>query len=134
MTIGLCMVGSGGIASAHADALARAEQARRRWVVSRRPEAAEQFRSQWAFECSGIELEAALADDHVDLVMITSPNQLHAEQAARALAAGKHVIVEIPAALGVVDCERLRSLAKSVGRRIFVCHTMRSFPAIREVR
>jgi 2-hydroxy-4-carboxymuconate semialdehyde hemiacetal dehydrogenase len=134
MTIGLCMVGSGGIASAHADALARAEQVRRRWVVSRRPEAAEQFRSQWAFECSGIELEAALADDHVDLVMITSPNQLHAEQAARALAAGKHVIVEIPAALGVADCERLRSLAQSVGRRLFVCHTMRSFPAIRELR
>jgi 2-hydroxy-4-carboxymuconate semialdehyde hemiacetal dehydrogenase len=105
-----------------------------RWVVSRRPEAATQFGARWAFERSGIALGEALADEHVGLVLITSPSQLHAEQAAQALAAGKHVIVEIPAALGLDECERLESLARSVGKRVFVCHTMRSFPAIRELR
>ena len=134
MGVGVCVVGSGAIASAHADALARADHVRRRWVISRRPEAAEQFREEWAFERSGIALEDALADDHVDVVLITSPNQVHAEQAAQALEAGKHVVVEIPAALSIAACERLGALARSVGKRLFVCHTMRSFPAIRELR
>ena len=134
MTFGVCVVGSGGIASAHADALSRTDGVSMRWVVSRRPEAARQFGAQWAFERSGIALGEALADEHVDVVLITSPSQLHAEQVEQALAAGKHVIVEIPAALSLGDCERLESLARSVGKRVFVCHTMRSFPAIRELR
>jgi len=134
MTVGVCVVGSGGIASAHADALARVNQVRRRWVVSRRLEAAERFRGEWGFERSGVALDDALADEHVDVVVITSPNQVHAAQAAQALEAGKHVVVEIPAALSVADCENLGALARSVGRRLFACHTMRSFPAIRELR
>jgi 2-hydroxy-4-carboxymuconate semialdehyde hemiacetal dehydrogenase len=134
VTVGVCVVGSGGIASAHADALAHTDDVRRRWVISRRPDAAEQFRQEWAFERGGIALEDALADDHVDVVLIASPNQVHAKQAAQALDAGKHVIVEIPAALNIADCERLEALARSVGKRLFVCHTMRSFAAIRELR
>lgn len=134
MALGVCIVGSGGIASAHADALARATGVRRRWALSRRAETAEKFRAEWAFELSGIALDDALADDAVDVVLIASPNQVHAEQATQALDAGKHVIVEIPAALGIADCERLSSLARNVGKRVLVCHTMRSFPAIRELR
>ena len=134
MTLGVCVVGTGGIASAHADALAHADNIRRRWVVSRRAEAAERFRDEWTFERSGIALGDALVDDQVDVVLIASPNQVHADQAAQALGAGKDVIVEIPAALSLADCERLSSLARDVGKRVFVCHTMRSFPAIRELR
>ena len=134
MTLGVALVGSGGIASAHADALTRLGRVRLRRVVSRRTEAAAQFGQAWSFERSGTALAEALSDDLVDVVIITSPSQLHAEQAAAALGADKHVIVEIPVALCVADCERLRALARSVGRRVLVCHTMRSFPAIREMR
>jgi len=134
MALGVCVVGSGGIASAHADAFAHANDVRRRWVVSRRAEAAERFRAEWAFERSGVALDDAFADDAVDVVLIASPNQVHAEQATQALEAGKDVIVEIPVALGIADCERLGTLARDVGKRVFVCHTMRSFPAIRELR
>lgn len=130
----MCLVGTGGIASAHSIALSHRSSIRLRWVVSRTPEAAERFREQWAFEHSGINLDDALADDDVDVVLITSPNQVHAEQAVRALEARKHVIVEIPAALDVADCARIEQLAQAVERRVFVCHTMRSFPAIREMR
>lgn len=133
MLTGVCLIGSGGIASAHADALARAG-VRRRWVVSRRSEAAEHFGGEWGFDHSGTSLEDAFADEEVDVVIIASPSQVHAEQAALALRAGKHVIVEIPAALTLEDCDRLGALAEQVSRRVFVCHTMRSFPAVREVR
>lgn len=134
MELGVCLVGTGGIASAHADALRGVHAARLRWVVARRREAAEQFATRWGFEEDGTELADALADDHVAVVLIASPSQLHAEQAAQSLEAGKHVIVEIPAALGLEDCERLERLALEFERRLFVCHTMRSFPALHEVR
>lgn len=134
MAIGVCLIGSGGIASSHADALARVSSVRRRWVVSRRSEAAQLFCDERGFESSGTSLEEALVDDLVDVVIITSPSEVHTEQATLALEAGKHVIVEIPAALSVADCDRLRSVSERVSRRVFVCHTMRSFPAVREVR
>jgi 2-hydroxy-4-carboxymuconate semialdehyde hemiacetal dehydrogenase len=52
----------------------------------------------------------------------------------QALNAGKHVIVEIPAALSLAEAQELSALSKRADRRVLVCHTMRSFPALREVR
>lgn len=134
MEPGICLVGTGGIASAHAEALARADRVVLRWVVGRTPEAAEQFAKRWRFARAGAALADALADEDVGIVIIASPSHLHFEQAAQSLRAGRHVIVEIPAALRLEDCEQLDRLAFAVGRRLVVCHTMRSFPALREVR
>ena len=39
-------------------------------------------------------LAAALADPDIGLVVIATPNQLHAPQAMAALEAGKHVVVD----------------------------------------
>lgn len=47
----------------------------------------------------------------VDVVSVTSPPRLHAEQAAAALAAGKHVICEKPLALDAEQAERLAAVA-----------------------
>ena len=130
----MCLVGSGGIASSHAAALSNRPELRRRCVVSRRASAAARFQDEWGFETSGVELEQALGDADVDVVIVTSPSEVHAEQTVLALEAGKHVIVEIPAALGLGDCMRVRDVATRASRRVFVCHTMRSFPAIRALR
>ena len=52
-------------------------------------------------------LDALLDDDAVDVVHVTTPNALHAEQALAALAAGKHVVCEKPLATTVADAERM---------------------------
>ena len=44
-------------------------------------------------------LDGLLADPELDLIDICNPTHLHAETAIRALAAGKHVLVEKPIAL-----------------------------------
>jgi 2-hydroxy-4-carboxymuconate semialdehyde hemiacetal dehydrogenase len=132
--LGICVVGPGGIAGAHAKALRALGNTRFEWAVGETEASAARFAKEWEFARSTDDIEAALADGAVDVVLIASPNDLHFEQAAQALNAGKHVIVEIPVAMSQQDAEELEQLSRAVGRRLLVCHTMRSYPAIREVR
>jgi 2-hydroxy-4-carboxymuconate semialdehyde hemiacetal dehydrogenase len=131
---GLCLAGTGGIAGEHMKAFGALGGVTPRWVVSRTTEGAAQFAQTWNFPKSGVDLAAALADPAVDLVVITSPNDLHAGQALQSLEAGKHVIVEIPLATSIADAGRVAAAAKAASRRVLVCHSMRSYPGIREVR
>lgn len=53
-----------------------------------------------------------LLTGNIDLIVITTPNQLHVPMAREALAAGKHVVVEKPAAASSAEVEELRHLAE----------------------
>jgi 2-hydroxy-4-carboxymuconate semialdehyde hemiacetal dehydrogenase len=132
--LGFCVVGPGGIAGAHAKALRALGGCRFEWVVGRTQESSGRFAEEWEFARFTDDLEVALADGTVDVVLIASPNDLHFQQAARALQSRKHVIVEIPAAMSQRDAEELEQLRHKVNRQLLVCHTMRSYPAIRYVR
>ena len=132
--IGLCVVGAGAIAERHMQAYAQLGGVLPRWVVSPPESAAGEFARRWNFAQVGTELAPALADERVQLVHIASPSPLHSEQAVAALSAGKDVIVEIPVALSWPEAQRVVQVARQAGRRVWVCHTLRSTPAIRHVR
>jgi scyllo-inositol 2-dehydrogenase (NADP+) len=63
-------------------------------------------------------LEALLADPAVELVIVNTPNYTHFDYAKKALAAGKHVIVEKPFALTEAEGLELIALAKQVDKKI----------------
>jgi 2-hydroxy-4-carboxymuconate semialdehyde hemiacetal dehydrogenase len=132
--LGFCVVGPGGIAAAHAKALQALGGCRFEWVVGSSEASAARFARDWAFSRHTADLQFPLMDSSVDVVLIASPNQLHREQASRALEAEKHVIVEIPAAMSFEGATELQRLSERVNKRVLVCHTMRSYPAIREIR
>ena len=92
------------------------------------------FARRWKFAQAGTSVEPALADPLVQLALITSPSPLHSEQAVQALQAGKDVIVEIPVALSWPEAQNVAQVAAALGRRVWVCHTLRSTAALREVR
>lgn len=79
---------------------------------------------------------ALLADDAVDLVVIATPPVSHADLAALAVRAGRHVVVEKPLCLTVAEADRLLVLAAE-HRRMLTVHQNRrwdpDFVAVRRV-
>lgn len=70
-------------------------------------------------------LSDALADPAIDLVVIATPNTLHAPQAHAALDAGKHVIVDKPFTVTVEEAEGVMAHAERAGRLLSVFHNRR---------
>lgn len=58
------------------------------------------------------DIDALLALDEIDCIVIATPNDTHFELAAKALAAGKHVVVDKPVTLNAADAVALAQLAR----------------------
>ena len=71
------------------------------------------------------DLSSALADPAIDLVVIATPNDLHAPQAHQALEAGKHVVVDKPFTLTVDEARSVIAHAKSANKLLSVFHNRR---------
>ena len=71
------------------------------------------------------QLSDVLADPAVHLVVIATPNALHAQQAHAVLDAGKHVIVDKPFTVTVEEAERVSAKAERSGRLLSVFHNRR---------
>lgn len=71
------------------------------------------------------ELEPALADPGIALVVIATPNALHAPQAEAALKAGKSVVIDKPFAVTLDEARRLAALAETESRLLSVFHNRR---------
>ena len=69
--------------------------------------------------------DAVLADARVDLVVLATPHDTHAEMAVRALAAGKHVVVDKPMAITLADADRMVATARQHDRMLSVFHNRR---------
>lgn len=133
-SIGLCVIGGGAIAARHMQAFQQIGGVLPRWVVSDVEASAGDFARDWKFAQAGTSAEQALADPLVDLVLIASPSPLHSDQALLAMQAGKDVIVEIPVAMSWQAAQHVSQMAAALGRRVWVCHTLRSRQALRVVR
>lgn len=69
-------------------------------------------------------LDAVLADEAVDVVLIATPNDVHKEIAIRALEAGKHVVCEKPVTITSADFMEIVEVADRVNR-VFMVHQNR---------
>ncbi len=99
-----------------------------RWVIGRLPEPTAQFAAERGIAHHGVELDAALADDTLDAVVICTPHALHYAQALRTLQAGKHAIVEVPLTLSYPEACHLVEVAAAGGRQLSIPHISRYLP------
>src|SRR4051794_4312497 len=73
-------------------------------------------------------LDDLLADPEIDLIDVCNPTHLHPETALRALAAGKHVLVEKAIALKAADADAMVAAARKAGKLLMVAHVLPYFP------
>ncbi|UPW18738.1 oxidoreductase [Agarivorans sp. TSD2052] len=69
--------------------------------------------------------EQLIAHPEIDIVVIASPNAMHAQLAEQAMLSGKHVIVEKPLAINSEQCLHLQQLSEQTGRCLSVFHNRR---------
>ncbi|RUT72420.1 gfo/Idh/MocA family oxidoreductase [Flavobacterium cupreum] len=72
-----------------------------------------------------------ISDPEVDIVSIVTPPSLHAEMACAAMRAGKHVLLEKPAAINEADARQILETQKETGMIITVNHMIRYNPIIK---
>ena len=120
--IGVALVGYGYAGKTiHAPLIRAAKGLHLRTVVSSRPDDVHADLPD-VIVC---DLEAALADPAIGLVVVATPNDLHAPQAHAALDAGKSVVVDKPFALDVVQAQTLIDHAKRVNKTLSIFHCRR---------
>ncbi|MBA4258087.1 MAG: gfo/Idh/MocA family oxidoreductase [Chitinophaga sp.] len=67
----------------------------------------------------------------LDVVVIATPNGLHATQAIDAMQAGYHVLVEKPIALLTTDIDKMKTVAEQTGKQIFSVMQNRFNPPVK---
>jgi predicted dehydrogenase len=80
------------------------------------------------------DLEGVLRDPAIEVLSICTPTDTHLELTRRALAAGKHVLLEKPLARTVADGEELVRLGAAARGTLMIAHVVRFFPGYVAVR
>src|ERR1700694_1304967 len=130
--IGAAVVGTGFIGVVHVEALRRLGVQVHGVVGSSHARAAERA-AALGLPPASESVEAMLADPRVDVVHITTPNDLHFPQAAAALGAGKHVVCEKPLAMTSGESGELLRLAEASGLVHAVNFNIRFYPICRHL-
>ena len=77
--------------------------------------------------------DAFFADDRIDAVILAVPNEFHFIYAQKAIAAGKHVLVEKPLTNTLIEAETLLNLANEKSVVLMVGHNYRKSGFIRRM-
>lgn len=103
-------------------------------VGSRRAEAAESFAHEYEIPRAHSSYEALVEDPDVDIVYVATPHGRHFEDAALALQAGKHVLVEKAVTLDADEATALRDLAADADLLIMEAMWTRYLPHMARIR
>ncbi len=121
MSIGIGIIGTGGISQAHAQAYRDLAPAVRLVAVADIDESkAREAATQWGVERVFADYRELLALDAVDAVSICTATCAHSAPAIAALDAGKHVLVEKPMAATTAEARQMVDAADRSGKMLMV--------------
>jgi predicted dehydrogenase len=137
MRLGVGISGIGWCASQHIAAFQHNANTEVRWLHGR-----DEARTRATLARYGLSLPDATFTSHyedllgpdVDIVSITTPNHLHADQAVAAATAGKHIVLEKPTGLDVEELVRIRDAVRKAGVRTVVSFELRYNPYLKVAR
>jgi len=103
-------------------------------VASRDRARAEEYARQWEIPRAYGSYESLLADDEIEAVYISLPNNLHCEWSVRSLEAGKHVLCEKPMGKRAAEVEEAFDVAERSGLLLSEAFMYRHHPQARRLR
>ncbi len=133
-TLKVSMAGYGSIAEEHVIAFKKIGGISFGTLVGRRPQETADFAREHGFARYTFDYAEALKENESPVMVITTPNGLHYQMTRDALSAGKHVLLEVPAAMSYQETADLARRAQSAKRRVLVCHTFRFTPTMQNLR
>jgi predicted dehydrogenase len=133
-SIRAAIFGTGFMGRVHREAVRRVESVETAAIAGRNAEAARRLGEGFSVPTIAADYREILRDPSIDAVHICTPNAQHFPMAKNALLAGKHVLCEKPLATTVEEGDELVLLAKQKGLRNCVCHNLRYYPMVQQMR
>src|SRR5215475_10764693 len=128
-TIKVALVGAGAFGVKHLDGIKNIADVEVVSVIGRELDNTKEVAKRYGIAHAGTDLQDSLALKELDAVILCTPTQMHAAQAAACLKAGKHVQVEIPLADSLQGAQEVVALQKQTGLVAMCGHTRRFNPS-----
>jgi UDP-N-acetyl-2-amino-2-deoxyglucuronate dehydrogenase len=135
------LLGCGRISARHVEALVKnKDEAELVGVYDTVKELAEDRKKQYESLVEGSNVKVysdydqLLNSEDIDVVTIATISGYHAQQAIDCLNHNKHVLIEKPMALSIVDANRIIALGKKKNKKVCVSHQNRYNPAVQKLR
>jgi 2-hydroxy-4-carboxymuconate semialdehyde hemiacetal dehydrogenase len=125
----IALAGGGAFGEKHLDGLKNIDGVEVVSLVGRLQDKTEQMAAKYGIGHATTNYEEMLARSDVDAVILCTPTQMHADQAIKAMDAGKHVEVEIPLADSQADAEAVLKKQQETGLVCMAGHTRRFNPS-----
>ncbi|MCB1512142.1 MAG: Gfo/Idh/MocA family oxidoreductase [Hyphomicrobiaceae bacterium] len=137
MTLKVAMLGTGRIAGMKLlPAIAKSDNVVLWSVLSRDAGRAAELAKQYGAKSPTpgySDLDAMLADDQLDAIIIATPDKLHSVQAIAAARAGKHVFCEKPMTTSIEEADAMVAACKDTGVKLGVAFHLRWHPGLRKL-
>ena len=131
-THGIAIIGTGNNARAHIKAILANQKARLTAMCTNDPNQGQALAADHGINCEiYTDLEQMLSNPEIEIVLVCTPNNLHASQATLAAQAGKHILIEKPVALNLEELRTLSTAVQKAGVKTQVSFVLRWNPYLR---
>ena len=128
------VIGTGFMGRVHLEALRRIEHVDVVEVAATTADKARAAAEGYNVLNSTGDWQDVIRDPSIDAVHVCTPNDSHFPIAKAALEAGKHVLCEKPLAMSSAQARELTDLAAAKGLRNALCHNLRFYPMVQQMR
>jgi predicted dehydrogenase len=133
-TIKTAIFGTGFMGRVHLEAVRRVEGVECVAIAGRNADVARNLADAFSIPKVTTDYRDVLRDPGIEALHVCTPNAQHYEMAKEAIVAGKHVLCEKPLTTTVAEAEELVALANQRGVRNCVCHNLRYYPMVQQMR
>lgn len=133
--MGVAIHGAGSVARAHAASWKKNPHVQLVSISSNRTDSAQRLAEELGLACRvGDSLEDVLRNDRVEVVDLTGPNHVHAEQGIAVANSGRHLLIEKPMAMTAEENRALRDAVASAGVKSVVSFVLRWNPLFENLK